>query len=260
MRGGLWRSACRRTRVRVGGNLKFDLRPPRSTGLIEQLRRQLPPGAKVLVAGSTLEDEEQVLLEAWPVICGRVPNAVMVLAPRHPERFARVAALARERKLLLVERSGWHGGAVAAGSVFLLDSIGELGSVYGLATLAFVGGSLVPAGGHNPLEPARFAVPVLMGSALRELSRCCRAPAWRGGAAFSRAGKCGKRNRDSACRCAVRRPRWGLAAKRSLRSRRERRDELWMRCCGCLRRATLEAVVWPLHAAGAAVWGGADAE
>jgi 3-deoxy-D-manno-octulosonic-acid transferase len=152
-----------RDRVRVGGNLKFDVRPPRSTGLIEQLRGQLPTGAKVLVAGSTLQDEEQVLLEAWPVICGRVPNAVMVLAPRHPERFARVAALARDRKLLFMERSSWHGGAVAAGTVFLLDSIGELGSVYGLATLAFVGGSLIPAGGHNPLEPARFAVPVLMG-------------------------------------------------------------------------------------------------
>jgi 3-deoxy-D-manno-octulosonic-acid transferase len=150
-------------RVRVGGNLKYDVRPPRSTGLVEQLRAQLPIGAKVLVAGSTLEDEERVLLEAWPAICARTQNALMVLAPRHPERFARVAALARERKALLVERSSWRGEPLAAGSVFLLDSIGELGSVYGLASLAFVGGSLVPAGGHNPLEPARFAVPVLMG-------------------------------------------------------------------------------------------------
>jgi 3-deoxy-D-manno-octulosonic-acid transferase len=150
-------------RVRVGGNLKYDVRPPRSTGLVEQLRTHLPSGAKVLVAGSTLEDEERVLLEAWPAICARTQNAVMVLAPRHPERFARVAALVRERQALLVERSSWRGEPLAVGSVFLLDSIGELGSVYGLASLAFVGGSLVPAGGHNPLEPARFAVPVLMG-------------------------------------------------------------------------------------------------
>jgi 3-deoxy-D-manno-octulosonic-acid transferase len=104
-----------------------------------------------------------VLLEAWPSICARVPNAVMVLAPRHPERFARVAALVREKRLALVERSLWDGSAVAAGGVFLLDSIGELAGVYALATLAFVGGSLVPAGGHNPLEPARFAAPVVMG-------------------------------------------------------------------------------------------------
>jgi 3-deoxy-D-manno-octulosonic-acid transferase len=151
-------------RVRVGGNLKFDARPSRRATVVDQLRAQLPVGAKVLVAGSTLEDEERVLLEAWPGICARMPNAVMVLAPRHPERFARVAALAREMKALLVQRSTWDGTALAAGSVFLLDSLGELGSVYELATLAFVGGSLAPAGGHNPLEPARLAVPVMMGS------------------------------------------------------------------------------------------------
>jgi 3-deoxy-D-manno-octulosonic-acid transferase len=131
--------------------------------VVEQLRARLPRGAKVLVAGSTLEDEERVLLEAWPAICAQVPNAVTVLAPRHPERFARVATLAREKKVVLIERSRWGESAVAPGSVFLLDSIGELASMYGLATLAFVGGSLVPAGGHNPLEPARFGVPVLMG-------------------------------------------------------------------------------------------------
>lgn len=150
-------------RVRVGGNLKFDARTPRLAGIVEQLRAQLPHGAKVVVAGSTLEDEERVLLEAWPAICGRTPNTVMVLAPRHPERFARVAALAREKKVRLVQRSVWNGEPASAGTVFLLDSIGELGSVYGLGTVAFVGGSLVLAGGHNPLEPARAGVPVVMG-------------------------------------------------------------------------------------------------
>jgi 3-deoxy-D-manno-octulosonic-acid transferase len=74
-----------------------------------------------------------------------------------------VAALVREKKVPLIERSSWDGGPLAARSVFLLDSIGELASMYGLATLALVGGSLVPAAGHNPLEPAQFAVPVLMG-------------------------------------------------------------------------------------------------
>jgi 3-deoxy-D-manno-octulosonic-acid transferase len=150
-------------RVRLGGNLKYDARPPRSVAVVELLRRHFSPEARVVVAGSTLEDEERVLLEAWPGICARVPEAVMVLAPRHPERFARVAALARELGTRLIERSGWSGGAVPEGSVFLLDSIGELGSVYGLASVAFVGGSLVEAGGHNPLEPARFGVPVVMG-------------------------------------------------------------------------------------------------
>jgi 3-deoxy-D-manno-octulosonic-acid transferase len=150
-------------RVRVGGNLKFDARPPQAADIVEQLRTRLPQDAKVLVAGSTLDDEERVLLEAWPAICEHVPNAVMVLAPRHPERFARVAALAREKGARVIERSVWDGAPVSTGSVFLLDSIGELGSVYGLATVAFVGGSLVAAGGHNPLEPARMGVPVVMG-------------------------------------------------------------------------------------------------
>jgi 3-deoxy-D-manno-octulosonic-acid transferase len=151
-------------RVRVGGNLKFDARPPQAAPIVEQLRIRLPQDAKLLVAGSTLDDEEQRLLEVWPAICERVPNAVMVLAPRHPERFGRVAALVREKQARLIERSSWDGAPVSAGSVFLLDSIGELGSVYGLATVAFVGGSVVAAGGHNPLEPARLGVPVVMGS------------------------------------------------------------------------------------------------
>src|ERR1700721_942975 len=115
------------TRGQVGGNLKFDAGPLRTAAVGASLRAQLPSGARVLVAGSTLEDEERVLLEAWPEICARTPNAVLVLAPRHPERFARVAALARERKVLLVQRSAWEGSALAAGSVLLLDSICELG-------------------------------------------------------------------------------------------------------------------------------------
>jgi 3-deoxy-D-manno-octulosonic-acid transferase len=150
-------------RVRVGGNLKFDAGAPKTAAIAERLRARLPAGARVLVAGSTLEDEERVLIEAWPAICEQAPKAVMVLAPRHPERFARVAALAREQQARLIERSTWDGAPVSAGSVFLLDSIGELGSVYSLAAVAFVGGSLVAAGGHNPLEPARLGVPVLMG-------------------------------------------------------------------------------------------------
>lgn len=150
-------------RVRVGGNLKYDARPPRLCALGQQLRAGLGPAARVVVAGSTLEDEESVLLQAWPVICHQVSGAVLVLAPRHPERFDRVVSVAREHGATLIRRSVWHGGAVAPGTVFLLDSIGELAGLYGLADVAFVGGSLVAAGGHNPLEPARFGRPVLMG-------------------------------------------------------------------------------------------------
>jgi 3-deoxy-D-manno-octulosonic-acid transferase len=92
-----------------------------------------------------------------------------VLAPRHPERFASVAALLECSKVRFLRRSDWKGQGpeslprLRGGEAILLDTIGELASVYSLATVAFIGGSLVPAGGHNPLEPAQFAVPIVMG-------------------------------------------------------------------------------------------------
>jgi 3-deoxy-D-manno-octulosonic-acid transferase len=152
-------------RVRVTGNLKYDVRIGNANALTEMLRERLPVGAKALVCGSTLEGEEQVLLDTWPVVLAAEPNAVMVLAPRHPDRFAAVGAMVAGSGFELTRASDFRQrpGAVAAGSVFLLDTIGDLASMYGLATVAFVGGSLVPKGGHNPLEPAQFGVPVVMG-------------------------------------------------------------------------------------------------
>lgn len=145
--------------VHTGGNLKFDVRAVRPAPITRILRDHLPPAAPVLVCGSTLPGEEELLLDAIP------PGCVTILAPRHPERFAEVAQLLRRRNLPALLRSEWaaHPAPIPPGAIFLLDSIGELASVYSLATAAFVGGSLIPAGGHNPLEPAQFAVPVLMG-------------------------------------------------------------------------------------------------
>ena len=118
------------------------------------------------MCGSTLEGEEEILLDAFQQLQKTIPNSVMILAPRHPERFGRVAQLLKNRGIQWVRRSNWmkRPAKIKPGTVVLLDSIGELGSVYALASVAFVGGSLVPAGGHNPLEPAQFAVPVVMGT------------------------------------------------------------------------------------------------
>jgi 3-deoxy-D-manno-octulosonic-acid transferase len=91
------------------------------------------------------------------------PKGVMILAPRHPERFAEVAELVEKLGFRLWRRSLW-GGESLAGGVFLVDSIGELAALYSLATVAFVGGSLVPRGGHNILEPALYGVPVVTGN------------------------------------------------------------------------------------------------
>jgi 3-deoxy-D-manno-octulosonic-acid transferase len=153
-------------RVRVTGNLKYDVRVGSESALTAMLRERLPVGAKVVVCGSTLEGEERVLLGAWPAVVAAEPNAVMVLAPRHPDRFDTVAAMVAGSGFRSMRASEFRKRpeAMVAGGIFLLDTIGDLASVYGLATVAFVGGSLVAKGGHNPLEAAQFAVPVVMGA------------------------------------------------------------------------------------------------
>jgi 3-deoxy-D-manno-octulosonic-acid transferase len=149
----------------VAGNLKFDVAPPPAPAIVDSLRQSLSQsGARpVVVCGSTLEDEEGLLLSAFRHILATRPKAVMILAPRHPERFAAVAELVKKLGFRLWRRSLWSGESLA-GSVFLVDSIGELAALYSLATVAFVGGSLVPRGGHNILEPALYGVPVVTGN------------------------------------------------------------------------------------------------
>jgi len=165
--------------AQAAGNLKYDIAPQRPlqrsgpvagdsaartpATAVELIQQHLPQQARVLVCGSTCgqgsESEERLLLAALP------PDVVTILAPRHPERFETVAHMLDQSGRVWHRRSVWAAQPVplASGSVLLLDSIGELASLYALATVAFVGGSLLPLGGHNPLEPAQFAVPVVMG-------------------------------------------------------------------------------------------------
>lgn len=152
-------------RVKVTGNLKYDVRATGENAMTAILRERIPAGAKVVVAGSTLDGEERMLLAAWPKVLDEEPDAVLVLAPRRPERFGTVAALVEGAGFDVVRASELRTGNNRKGreGVILLDTIGDLASVYSLGTVAFVGGSLVKMGGHNPLEPARFGVPVLMG-------------------------------------------------------------------------------------------------
>jgi 3-deoxy-D-manno-octulosonic-acid transferase len=166
--GRLRAIGCRAERVTVSGNLKFDVRAAQEAEATRQLKA-LAPGLRFVVAGSTLEGEEAALLEAWPRLLEADPQLVLVLAPRHPERFASVVALLANSGAAWVKRSEWKAqpvetiAPVRAGQIVLLDTIGELASIYSLAAVAFVGGSLIPAGGHNPLEPAQFGVPIVMG-------------------------------------------------------------------------------------------------
>ena len=186
--------------------MKFDVRAA-AEAEATRLLKSLAAGLRIVVAGSTLEGEEAALLEAWPRLLAADPRLVLVLAPRHPERFAAVAALLERSGIPWVKRSKLTANTQAVsghdfsraestsyelralapnespspfngqgticrerlnqyfppGQIVLLDTIGELASVYSLASVAFVGGSLIPSGGHNPLEPAQFGVPIVMG-------------------------------------------------------------------------------------------------
>jgi len=152
-------------RVHVTGNLKFDVTLPPPPPIVETLRRSLAAegAGPVLVCGSTVDDEEAPLLKAFENLLVSHPHAVMVLAPRHPERFDSVAALLRQMSITSHRRSQWQGQPLAGG-VLLVDTIGELAALYALADVAFVGGSLVPRGGHNIIEPAQHGVAIVTGN------------------------------------------------------------------------------------------------
>jgi 3-deoxy-D-manno-octulosonic-acid transferase len=153
-------------RVEVSGNLKFDISPPPPPEIVASLRQSFREAdtGPILVCGSTVdEEEERMLLQAFQNLLPTHPRAVMILAPRHPERFAVVAALLESLGIRFWKRSLWSGEPIAGG-VLLLDSIGELAAIYALADIAFVGGSLVPKGGHNIIEPARHGVAIVVGN------------------------------------------------------------------------------------------------
>ena len=150
-------------RVRALGNLKFDAigdapAPAELGRLIGEGTGDRP----LWVAGSTVAGEEAMVLAAFREVRARVPAARLLIAPRHPERFAEVAALV-EAAGFRAERRSALGPAGSAGGVLVLDTLGELARVYALATVVFVGGSLMPAGGHNVLEAAVAAKPVIVG-------------------------------------------------------------------------------------------------
>jgi 3-deoxy-D-manno-octulosonic-acid transferase len=212
-------------RVTVTGNLKYESPEPERRPALEADLTRLAAGRPVLLAGSTMAGEEEPVLDAFQRLGGGA-RALLVLAPRHPERWDEVDRLLAGRSLVRVRRSQWGdrtvegdppfasiqretpglvsppgsatgraerpkeptGGsspARAAGlpAVLLLDSLGELAGLYSQAAAAFVGGTLVPTGGHNPLEPARFGVPTAVGPAMHNFSdmaeRFDAAGAWR---------------------------------------------------------------------------------
>jgi 3-deoxy-D-manno-octulosonic-acid transferase len=145
-------------KVTVFGNLKYDALDleqalaPELSGLLTQLRR-------LWIAASTMPGEDEQVLEAFAKVRERHRDLTLLIAPRHPERFDEVERLIRSRGFSCARRTQLKRGT----DVLLLDSVGELASTFRYATVVFMGGSLVPRGGHNILEPAAFANPIVFG-------------------------------------------------------------------------------------------------
>ena len=163
-----------RERIEVTGSIKFDMRIPASVQEQAQVMRRLfGEGRPIWIAASTHEGEEERVLAAHRQVLARHPDALLLLVPRHPERFDRVAALVQRKGFTLGRRSRRQEGEGKA-EVFLVDTMGELPLFLGVADVAFIGGSLVPVGGHNMLEAAAQGVPVLFGPHLFNFSAIAR--------------------------------------------------------------------------------------
>lgn len=159
-------------RISVTGSLKFDMELPAETEQhARSLRAGLAPRRPVWIAASTHQGEDEQLLEAHRRILADHPDALLILVPRHPERFVPVGELVEERGFRMLRRSGRTEDPRC--QVLLGDTMGELLLLYGVADVAFVGGSLVPHGGHNPLEPALWGMPVLVGPHVFNFQEVC---------------------------------------------------------------------------------------
>ena len=148
-------------KVEVTGSVKFDVDIPDAVRASAVALKQVLAGRPVWVAGSTHAGEDEQLLEAHRSVLVRHPDALLIVVPRHPERFDTVADVIERQGFSLARRS--QNESPADVQVYLGDTMGELMMLYGASDIAFVGGSLIERGGHNPLEPAAWGMPVFSG-------------------------------------------------------------------------------------------------
>ena len=160
-------------RVAVTGNLKFETRPQKTQPQLAEAIRRLATGRPILVAGSTMAGEEEVVLAAFRQIGGG-SRAMLVLAPRHPERWPEVGDLVSNQGVSLSRRSSLD---ISTGptDVLLLDSLGELAAIYEIGVGCFIGGTLVPTGGHNPLEAALHGAAISVGPSMENFREIAQA-------------------------------------------------------------------------------------
>jgi 3-deoxy-D-manno-octulosonic-acid transferase len=160
-------------RLTVLGNLKYDAALSGSSAKagLDRVALHIPAQALVWVAGSTHRGEEEIIFAAFQKLSQSFSDLFLVVAPRNVERGGELAAMAARHGLVAFRRSL---GEAGEGSVLVLDTLGELASVYALCDVAFVGGSLVPQRGHNPLEPAVYGKPVLFGPSMEDFAEISR--------------------------------------------------------------------------------------
>ena len=170
-----------RDRITITGSLKFDaLQVPGASGAARGAERVLryfgvAEGRAVVVAGSTMPGEHEIVLRAFERVRTLAHNPLLVLAPRKPEHFGEAASLSRQSGFRTVLRSELAIDEEVRADVVVLDTIGELAQVYQAATVVFVGGSLVPTGGHNILEPAVFGKPIVFGTHMQNFAEIAEA-------------------------------------------------------------------------------------
>ena len=154
-----------KSKIYVTGNLKFDQVFMASSQIDEDIKADLmiPGDCKVLVFGSTHRGEEEILVKVYKKLLSRFKNLFFIIAPRHPERFREVEDILSKNSVSFCRRTMLKEEEVIKTDAMLLDTIGELPKIYSIASVVFIGGTLVPVGGHNILEPAVFKKPVLFG-------------------------------------------------------------------------------------------------
>lgn len=151
-----------REKIHILGNIKFDIQLDNAVASKALAARSMLNGRPTLIAGSTHAGEDEIILAAFAKILTNIPQALLILVPRHPERFNSVADLIKSQGFSLCRRSLEH-LPDSQQQVLLGDTLGELSLLYGLADVAFIGGSLIPRGGHNMLEAALWAIPLACG-------------------------------------------------------------------------------------------------
>lgn len=164
---------AREEQVCALGNLKFDIHPPDPAPLLAAFHAHVPAGRAVWIAASTHDGEEQAVIDLHARVLEQYPDALLLWAPRHPERFGKVEALVRTQDWRVATRSAEHWPG-ADTQVFVINTLGELMPFFACAQVAFVGGSLQAIGGHNLLEPAAMGAAVITGPHLHNFAEISR--------------------------------------------------------------------------------------